>query len=779
MRKANHFYKPPYSMNRQILTPCLWVFSLVLFGFMPTLAQKTSKLNVDLYLRLMDLSPLERSRTEIPLLVKGDISKLKQLIDEEGGIFKYSVKNMASVQWTAEQILAYAQKDFVWRMEAYRAPMHYFSDPEDSIMQQNNNVQGAHQGWGDLPQPYQGEGVLVGVIDNGLDFRHPDFLDSNGNTRVLYLWDQNTYDTDYLETDYAYGSTWNAPAIDSGQCRQLAGTHGTHVAGLAVGNGQAASKYPGIAPKSAINIVKVLETSDWMTGFVDGLHFFFQKADELNLPCVVNSSLGTYTSGHDGQDLYSQLIDAMLAEKPGRVLVQAGGNSREYAYHLGMQSNMDTIFTRFKRHSSGRTLFYMYGDTADLNRIDFSFQLLENNTERIKMQTRTYNLKRNTQFRMNLGTFSELLFFDQQERAVYLDVYTSVYDKTYETLVVLGYDDPDDIWQMAVVGNGYFDIWSDQQHTKTSDIVTDVDYPKYINPDNEQTIAGFWACSQNAITVAAYQNRDSLHNYQGNTIPLSRYPVAFPKYGIWFRSSLGPTRDGRLKPEIGAPGGQVMAAAPLSCLPPNFCGGVGYNIVDVDGWHVSNQGTSMAAPMVAGAVALYLQCQADANFERVRAALTNSARIDSFVLRQTGGTPNIHWGWGKLDVYELVKECLVYGCTDTLASSYNAMANVSDTSFCTYAVANRELASAYAYYQVHPNPAREHVQIRYSSVGEAGLELEFTLVDVLGRVLNVQQANQKSGALLFDTRKLARGVYYIQARVAGRLERVDKLVVIP
>ncbi|MCH2045065.1 MAG: S8 family peptidase [Saprospiraceae bacterium] len=761
-------------MNRYFI---LISFMCLLFLDLPFAnAQKESKLNVDLYLRLMEIPIAERPQTEIPLLLRGDIPKIKALVSEKGGLFKYSAGSIAAVRLSAQQILDYTQKSYIYRMEAYRAPMHYFSNPEDSIMQQNNNVFGAHEGWGDLPQGYEGEGVLVGIIDDGFELEHPDFLDENGLTRVIDLWDQNVYDFDFPMEYYGYGSDWDAIAIDAGDCIHQAGTHGTHVAGLAVGNGQAANKYQGIAPKSPIAVVDVLQGVDWMTGFVDGIHYFFEKADEMQLPCAVNSSLGAYVSGHDGLDLYSQLIDTMLEEKAGRVFVQAGGNSREYTYHLGIDASEDTVFTRFEQHSSGRTLFYMYGDTAEMNQVDFSFQLMDGTTQEIKTQTRTYNLNTDIQYGVSIGTFSDLLFFDQNGSAVYLNIYTSIYDETYETLIMLNYNNPDDIWQFTVTGEGYFDIWSDELHTGTSEIVAGINHPKYINPDNKQTIAGFWACSQNAITVAAYQNRDSLANYQGNTVPLSSYPNTFPKYGIWFRSSLGPTRDGRFKPEIGAPGGQAMAAAPLRCLPPNSCGIIGYDVVDVDGWHVSNQGTSMAAPMVAGAAALYLQCQPNADFVEVREALKTSAKLDSFVLRQTGGTPNIHWGWGKLDVYELMHKCLVYGCTDTVALNYNPQANIMDTTVCLYLMTEVADNERLIEYRIMPNPARDYVQIEYTLAEQMQL-IEIELVDVLGRTVFSQHQGQGSGYLILDISTLASGVYFVKCNVDGVLRRVNKLQV--
>jgi hypothetical protein len=175
--------------------------------------------------------------------------------------------------------------------------------------------------------------------------------------------------------------------------------------------------------------------------------------------------------------------------------------------------------------------------------------------------------------------------------------------------------------------------------------------------------------------------------------------------GISHFSSLGPTRDGRLKPDLTASGGQVLSAAPLVQLQQYRSNG--YAFLDEGGWHVSNRGTSMAAPIVAGALALYLQCHPQADVQRLGQVLRQTAYRDSFV-EQQGPLPNTHWGHGKLDATALLQACLVYGCTDSTAGNYNPAAILNDGS-CWWLPTAREQAPTPTLL-IFPNPSQHQIQ---------------------------------------------------------------------
>jgi subtilisin family serine protease len=144
--------------------------------------------------------------------------------------------------------------------------------------------------------------VLVGIIDDGFELRHPDFWKADSSTRVAFLWDQTQFVPNYPESIVGYGATWSAAQINAGACTQIPKDHGTHVAGIAAGNGRAANKFVGVAPESELLYVKMDENSPaFLSNFVDALYWMGRKSTALGKPCAVNSSVGTYFGSHDGE----------------------------------------------------------------------------------------------------------------------------------------------------------------------------------------------------------------------------------------------------------------------------------------------------------------------------------------------------------------------------------------------------------------------------------------------------------------------------------------------
>lgn len=743
-------------------------FFAVSIGF----AQQDSKLSLDLYLELQKNQKQDFLSIELPVLIKGNLFVIQRIIEEDKGHYKYGVKDIASAKISLETVEKLHAHPAIERIEYRKAIAHHLAYYEDTVMLKNNNVLDVHAGTGGLPQGFWGDGVLLGVIDDGFDLNHPDFLNTDTTTRVAFLWDQGLNNTNFPEQFYGYGSSWSAAQINAFQCTQIPGGHGTHVMGTAAGNARASGKYLGIAPKADLACVKI-SNNNFLSSFVDGIHYLFSKADELGQVCSINSSLGTYSGGHDAKDLYSQLIDNLLTEKSGRSFSQAGGNARAYNFHLGINLNNSSSKSWFKRHNSNIcTHSFIYADTADFKDIDFSFQLINPTTYQIEAQTGTFNVVDDFVFNGSIASHSQLLFNDINGDPVILEIYIDLYEGVYEvyfkitSYINLGH------WQLTTSGTGKYDIWSKEDLTGTSDILQNINIPYYANPDNIQSIVGFWTCSDKVITVSSYQNRSTMITWTNDTIFIGT--AGFPKYGISQFSSLGPTRTGLQKPDITAPGGQVLSAAPLNTLITYKNNGD--TRLDQDGWHVSNRGTSMAAPMVAGAAALYLQCKPYANYADVKQALLNSARLDSFVFVQSFALPNIHWGYGKLDVLELMKTCIIYGCTDSIAMNYNPLATISDSS-CFYDItAQQNLENANTLY-CYPNPAENSTTIHYElSDFYPNLSAKISIYNALGQSVFSQNIENQQGEILFSNHQLAQGIYWVVLNHQGKIYKYQLVV---
>jgi hypothetical protein len=619
----------------------------------------------------------------------------------------------------------------------------------------HNRAQAAYEGTTPFPRAFRGQGVLLGVIDDGFEWRHPDFWQADSSTRILGLWDQNSTDSRYFQSYYSYGAEWDKAAIDAYQCTHRALDHGSHVMGIAAGNALATNKYRGIAPEADLAAVAISFDDYFLSSFVDGLHYLYSKATALGRPCVINSSVGSYGSGHDGKDLYAQLVAQLIEAQPGRVLVQAGGNARQFPIHLGARLQNDTALTAFAYHqAAGKTHFTCYADTADWSGVEFSLELLDPQTGQRLAQTQAFRVGEHFVFNGSVAHWSELLFLDAQGRAVQLDIFVDQYEDAYATTVEISSATNLGHWQLRVVGTGKYDIWSNESLLNTSNIVNR-SAPHYQAPDNLQTIVGYWTCAAPVVVVSAYQNRQYIVNYTQDTLDIGT--VGYPVGGIAQFSSLGPTRTGLQKPDLSAPGGQVMAAASLATL--QYQRTLSFsNRLDANGWHWLNRGTSMSAPMVAGAVALYLECQPNAGNNQVQQALQQYARADAAVFAQTVAWPNIHWGYGKLDVERLLSSCLVRGCMDSTALNFSALANVPDSTACQYGLGTIGLA-ANGYWHCYPNPMTNGAQIDYSL--EQGTTAQLALYNALGQCVWMQALEQREGSLYLERAKLPAGCYQL------------------
>jgi subtilisin family serine protease len=195
------------------------------------------------------------------------------------------------------------------------------------------------QGASGSPPVYSGragQGLILGDVDSGIDFTRPDFQDSTGKTRILYIWDQN--DTGGPgPAEFGYGSEWTKAQIDDtpGSVRhQDTDGHGTNVAGVLIGNGsetgcsQPAYRYVGMAPRAEF-IEVATDFSD--AGIIDGVNYIFQKAAALGKDCVVNLSLGGQAGPHDGSDDFSTAISVLTG--PGRIVVASAGNEQADKIH--------------------------------------------------------------------------------------------------------------------------------------------------------------------------------------------------------------------------------------------------------------------------------------------------------------------------------------------------------------------------------------------------------------------------------------------------------------
>ena len=350
--------------------------------------------------------------------------------------------------------------------------------------------------------------------------------------------------------------------------------------------------------------------------------------------------------------------------KRGRAVVCAAGNENQaVAYHLHTEVDADTSFSWFltNPYPPPANLFpypnlfiEIWADAADFANVQYAVGA--------DRYTPDFGYRGRTPFHdiaSNLGvvitdplvsTSGNLLgtvqyFAEQRGAQIRLQVFMPQPDSAC-------------YWRFMTTGTGRFDCWATAGYgvgasnvmsaalgaALPSPFPSVAQYPpmaNYVDPDNNQHMVDSWACSDNTFTVANYWNLTEYVGYDGLLVQTGQTP-----YSIAQNSSAGPTRDLRWKPDMAAPGDVTMSAAPLPIL-ASFIINEPYK-VDPDGMHLRNGGTSMASPVVAGAVALYLQRCPNASWAQIKQAFMSTVTNDAL----TGTVPNNRFGYGRVHVFD-------------------------------------------------------------------------------------------------------------------------------
>lgn len=519
-----------------------------------------------------------------------------------------------------------------------------------------HNIHLVHQGLNGVDTNYTGKGVIMGVIDQGIDFNHPDFKTATGKTRVLRYWDHSVNGPNSPQP-YNYGVVWDSSAINAGTCTSLetVTAHGTTVAGMAAGNARANTKNKGAAPDADIVVVETnFNLPNWTLTIADACDYIFKVADTLGKPAVINISLGDYLGSHDGDDPASDLIESLLDLSPGRIVVCAAGNSgNQGKYHVrNNQIGSDTTFfwnipnTGMTVAGPNKIVFDLWSDTSQAHYY-YGF-----GADKI---TPNFSFRGNTAFRyatsnMNQVPVTDTLYNGSGQRMAIIDSYREIVGANFHMLCVFTtIDSMAYRYRFMTTGSGQYDAWGGswiQLSNFSSAVPSVVQYPAmqhYIMPDTLQTIVSSWNCSEKVISVANMRNRKG-HITKNNTYyqPASTTPVG----KLSENCSKGPARNGTTKPDITAAGDVTLAAGPLWYLSNT----ANNSTIDLGGFHVRNGGTSMASPVVAGIAALYLQKCPSSTYQQFKLDLTNTAIVDGY----TGVTPNFAYGFGKADALALL-----------------------------------------------------------------------------------------------------------------------------
>jgi len=573
----------------------------------------------------------------------------KTFLASQNVTVKYETPNWIFIQTAANWMDEQQKKGTIDKFYFEFAPPVSLGD--SAVFRHKINL--VHQGVS-LDTSYTGKGVIVGIVDEGIDFNHPDFKLSNGKTRVLRYWDHTT-NSGTIPAPYGYGIVWDKTQIDNGQCTSLetVTAHGTTVSGMAVGNGRANNTNKGVAPDADIIVVETdFGLPNWTLTIADACDYIFKVADSLGKPAVVNLSLGSYLGSHDGKDPAAEYIDQLLTEKEGRIVVCAAGNSGDQGkYHVHGNLSQDTSFVWCKNNPGNSVLgpnkiiFDLWADTSS----NFSYAYGAD------LPAPTYGFRGRTGFRNIYNDPASVPVYDTiynsiGERIATIETYREIVSSNFHMQTVFrNIDSLNYLYRFETFGTGTYDIWGgvwlgfSDFETQIPDTTIMPEITFYNTPDTLQTIVSSWNCSDKVISVGNIRNRSGHINKNGSAyVPSTIIPVGTLEPS----SSKGPNRLGVIKPDVVASGGISLTAGPIWFLsnPANNPS------IEQGGFHVRNGGTSMASPVVAGIAALYLQKCSKATFQDFKDDLLNTSNTNA----STGITPNFAYGNGIVNGHETI-----------------------------------------------------------------------------------------------------------------------------
>ncbi len=464
-----------------------------------------------------------------------------------------------------------------------------------------------------------GEGVLIGIIDTGIDYRNPVFCNPDKSTRIAAIWDQTIQDGT-LPPGLSYGSEYRMEQINEAlrsatpfsvvPSRDTEG-HGTFLAGIAAGSDRPEAQFIGAAPKSMLAIVKLKPAKQYLRDFFAiqpnvpayqendimlAVAYLQRLKTELDMPLVVLCSMGTNWGSHTGLSPLSQTLDMLLA-RPGVSAVAPAGNESGLGHHyegrVEQEGGYRDVEIRVAPDERG-----------------FQLELWSRVPDRFTVSILSPGGDYVPQIPARLGENQRIRF--PLEGTVVDVSYRFLEVRANSLLVVMRFLTPaPGVWTVRVYSSyyvtGIFNMWLPCQgfiREETSFLDP--------NPDTTLTVP---SATERLLTVGAYNHNTS---------------------GIYIRSGRGYTTLGTIKPDLAAPGVDVY--------------GPGLN-----GQYIRRSGTSVAAAIAAGAAS----CLLEWGVVRRNRPFMNNNLIRAILIQGAGRNPNLtypnrEWGWGSLDLYHAI-----------------------------------------------------------------------------------------------------------------------------
>ncbi|WP_207654477.1 S8 family peptidase [Lacrimispora amygdalina] len=463
-----------------------------------------------------------------------------------------------------------------------------------------------------------GQGVLVAVIDTGIDYRHPAFLYNDGTSRILTMWDQ-TVQTGTIPNEFTFGSEYSREqineALKSPDPLSVVPTtdengHGTAISSILAGSPNEQQGFSGVVPQADLVIVKLKEAKQILkqVSFVPDNALCYQESDlilgvryavtaaaRFNRPVVICIALGSSQGGHDGRGAASAYMDH-LSLLPGNGISVAAGNEGNNQRHYYNSTSAPPYYNDIElRVGSSDTLFAMEFWTYAPARL--SIDISSPNRESTQPVYPGLNQCRKFNFIFNQTIiYVNNIIFEEE---------------TGEQLILLRFSNPlPGIWYLRAQ-SAENEAFSFHSWLPSGDLLSNDTFFLDSSPDTTITSPGN---ARHVLTAAAYnQLNDS----------------------ILAESGRGYTRNGQLKPDIAAPGFELTCAVP-------------------GGLYGTATGTGAAAAHAAGIIAMVFEWGiVKGNYPRMTGNNVNRLMISGAFRNPANTYPNNIWGYGQVDINRL------------------------------------------------------------------------------------------------------------------------------